>query len=759
MPSAPRPSWNDWLQRLVDYRWLLAAAALALGVAGAWAGQRLALDRSIENMFAPDDPILAEYRQLQRTFGRHDIVLAVYSDPKLTTPEGIARIEALRNELRAVPGVVAVVSLADLPAGTSFDGSDVGDKIREVFSGYTHNNELTAAGVLCLTERPSDGKLSRRDILRGMRAVIAKHPDGALIGEPVLIEEAFDLLDADGRRLTWWSTGLVMLVIVACFRSLRWLALPLAVVQLSLHATKGLLVASGLQLSMVSSMLAAIITVCGVAMVVHIMVHYLDIRRKGVDRRAALLQTMDELAVPITYAILTDAAGFAALMVSRVGPIHDFGLMMAIGALMTLPACALLLPLFILIGDSSKLPPPEKEGRLTAVLMRMLGWSNTHAGTLAVVAVVITVLGLLGSQRLERETAFTENFREGIPILRAYDFVEDQFGGAGVWDLMIPVDGGETGEDRPGPGRAGSLAEGERLPPRPPDPAMLAKVIELEQELIAQSNGQLKKAISLGDSVAAMPMVGSPKALARMSQFTARGAIGIMRTKMPQFVDSMYSVDPETGRTWIHVLLRAPERLGAEEKLALIKQVETTAQKRFPGSFATGYYVLLADLIESVLDDQWVTFGVASLAVLAMTLLAFRNVPLALATMIPNAIPVLVLFGAMGWLGIKTNMGAAMIAAVSVGLSIDSSIHYVMLYQYNRRRGLTMDEALEHAQDSAGRAATLSTLALIVGFATLCVSDFIPTIYFGALVSLSMIGGLLGNILVQPMLIRKLDRS
>jgi uncharacterized protein len=81
-----------------------------------------------------------------------------------------------------------------------------------------------------------------------------------------------------------------------------------------------------------------------------------------------------------------------------------------------------------------------------------------------------------------------------------------------------------------------------------------------------------------------------------------------------------------------------------------------------------------------------------------------------------------------------------------------------MLYQYRRRQGMTMDEALHHAQDSAGRAATLSTLALIVGFATLCASDFIPTIYFGALVSLSMIGGLVGNILVQPMLIRKLDR-
>ena len=153
--------------------------------------------------------------------------------------------------------------------------------MRDVFAGYTHNKDLTAAGVLCLTERHGSANRSRRQILASMRAIIQEYPHGALVGEPVLIEEAFDLLDEDGRRLNLWATGLVMLVIVACFRSLRWLVLPLAVVQLSLHATKGLLVVSQLELSMVSSMLAAIITVCGVAMVIHIMVHYLDVRRSG----------------------------------------------------------------------------------------------------------------------------------------------------------------------------------------------------------------------------------------------------------------------------------------------------------------------------------------------------------------------------------------------------------------------------------------------------------------------------------------------
>jgi len=126
---------------------------------------------------------------------------------------------------------------------------------------------------------------------------------------------------------------------------------------------------------------------------------------------------------------------------------------------------------------------------------------------------------------------------------------------------------------------------------------------------------------------------------------------------------------------------------------------------------------------------------------------------------VPNALPAFFLFGAMGWLGVRVNMGAAMIAAVSLGLSVDGSIHYVMSYQRSRRGGASINEALHSVQATVGRAAVFATLALVVGFATLCYSEFVPTIYFGALVSISMIGGLVGNLLVLPLLIQLVDRN
>ena len=182
-------------------RYGLLGLAGVRGVDSAFTGRGLHLDRSIESMFAPDEPILVPYHRMQRTFGEYEVVLAMYADDQLATDSGIARVKQVQERLKQVPGVAATVSLHDLPGGTSFDASGLGDNYREVFAGYTHTADLTAAGVICLIERPGVGDSTRRATLRGMRNVVAELPRGALVGEPVLIEEAFDMLEADGQRL------------------------------------------------------------------------------------------------------------------------------------------------------------------------------------------------------------------------------------------------------------------------------------------------------------------------------------------------------------------------------------------------------------------------------------------------------------------------------------------------------------------------------------------------------------------------------
>jgi multidrug efflux pump subunit AcrB len=233
----------------------------------------------------------------------------------------------------------------------------------------------------------------------------------------------------------------------------------------------------------------------------------------------------------------------------------------------------------------------------------------------------------------------------------------------------------------------------------------------------------------------------------------------LLASAMPVFVGALRSPGDAENPPLLRIMLRARERQGAAEKQRLIAAVERCVAQEFPAQdnssagATTGFFVLLTNLIESLLADQWTTFAAATIGIAAMVYLLFRSVRLTLISLVPNALPIFLVMGLLGWLGLRVNMGAAMIAAVSMGMSVDSSIHYLQSYLLARRAGRDHDSALTEVQSAVGRAMLFSTLALVIGFAVLCTSEFVPTIYFGALVCLAMLGGLGGNLVVLPLLL------
>ncbi len=724
------------LHWLIDQRWWLLALAILLGGVGAYVGRDLQMDRSLERMFAPNDPLLAPYQELQGAFGQHQLVLAIYRDAELATPAGLARVNELAQAARAIPGVVSVVSMHDVPGlldneGTAIKNNNRGKKLQAVFASYTHNESLDAAGVVCLLEKESTAQRPTRETLAELRELMKPLPGGALVGEPVLIGEAFDLLEADGRRLNTWCLGLLLLTIYICFRQLRWIVLPLILVQVSLALTRATLVLLDVQLSMVSSMLAAIVTVVGISAVVHFIVQFRDEQARGLTPRKAFERTTRELAAPVFFSCLTDALGFAALTVSSVKPVSDFGLMMAIACLMVIVAMLLTVPGIILWpGNKLVRSTAAEDTRLHNHLNIVYDWSCRHARLLAIGSLLITIVAAIGNGRLVQDTDFTHNFRQDSDLVRGYKFVDRDFGGAGVWDILLPA-------------------------PRRIDKKFIVEVLEFEDQLREQASG-LTQVTSLADMLDAGS--GGLRQVSFGGEMAVRGGLSLMRARLPEFVAAIYNPQTSDNKQYFRIMLRASERLDSTKKAELVAQVKAITAARYPEAEVTGYYVLLTHLIESLLRDQWTTFAVATVGILLVMTLAFKSLPLALVSLIPNAFPIFWLFGAMGWLGLQINMGAAMIAAASLGMSVEGSIHYVMSYQRLRREGESRDAALRDVHSSVGRAAVLATLALMVGFSTLCVSEFIPTVYFGALVSLTMIGGLVGNLVALPLLIRTVER-
>jgi uncharacterized protein len=740
---------------LVNWRWLLLGLAIALAAAAYLPSRQVEFDRSIENMFAEDDPLLAPYRKLKRVFGGNEVAMVVYRDEHLLDPggKGIRDLAEVSRRIERVPGVKGVLSL-DRLVGEDGDLAEIVDPDsplaaaqRELFENFTHNDEGNIAAVVTMLTPQEETEVPRRQTILDLRSIAESLPSGMTAGEPVLVSDGFEYVEEDGERLGLWSTILLAAVIVLSFRSLRWVLIPVAVVQFALLLTRAVLVWGNLRLSMVSSMLTAIVTVIGVATVVHVIVRFREGRAVGRPRREALLWCGAILAAPVFWACATDAAGFASLNLAQVGPVQDFGVMMAIGAVMVLVAVPLIVPGMALAGNWDVDPQRAwGEGILDRRLQNLVHAAERRPYWLGLTSLVLAVVVSAGAMRLEVESDFTKNFREGSPIVQSYNFIESNLGGAGVWDVVLPAEEQLTWE---------YLQRVRKLEER------------LRREVVLEADGAarpgLTKVISLADAVQA----GSPVDLGAMPAIVRRpvlsAGVDAMRRQLPTFFDALYSNDPEQPEQhYFRIMLRAAERQPSEQKRALIQQVERIAREEFPEAETTGFFVLLTHLIDSMIRDQWRTFAAATAAIFVMMLVAFRSLTLALVSLIPNLAPILMVMGAMGWLadfGVKINMGAAMIAAVSIGLSIDSSIHYVTAYRRARAAGKTVAEALEKTQGSVGLAAALATLALVVGFSVLCTSDFVPTIYFGVLVSVAMLGGLAGNLLVLPILLKLVARE
>ncbi|MDX1966624.1 MAG: MMPL family transporter, partial [Planctomycetaceae bacterium] len=181
--------------------------------------------------------------------------------------------------------------------------------------------------------------------------------------------------------------------------------------------------------------------------------------------------------------------------------------------------------------------------------------------------------------------------------------------------------------------------------------------------------------------------------------------------------------------------------------------VQSIARRQFPEAQVTGLYVLLANVISSLMDDQLTSFLTSAIGIFLCITLATRSVPIGVIALFPNLFPLLLVIGGMGWFGVPINIGTAMIASVSFGLTVDASLHYLAEYLELRRSGSDHHSAVLATHGNVGRALVFANLALIFGFAVLALSNFIPLIYFGVLVSLSMLGGLVGNLVLLPLLL------
>lgn len=545
-----------------------------------------------------------------------------------------------------------------------------------------------------------------------------------------------------------------MLTII--FRKFRWVLLPLLSCFYAGLLMIGLLGFVGWHVTVISSNFISLMLIITMSMNVHLIVRYRQLSNDFPEKKQheLVLETACKMVWPCFYTALTTIMAFSSLVVSGIKPVIDFGWMMTIGLSVTFLTSFILFPaLLSLMSRTSEKLNSRDEFQFTPKLASL---TETHGNKVLVITVLLAVISIFGITRLEVENSFINYFSEDTEIYQGLRLIDEKLGGTTPLDIILTLDeeeqdafeeeGDDEFEDMDalfgGFGDEESGSDSWYTPER-------IDTIKVAHDYL--------------DSLTAVGKVLSLASIIRTGEEINKGEfdafeLAIVSKRMPEelkesMIKPYVSEEHNEARISIRILdsmkdLRRKELL-EQIKKELVEETQLSEDK----IKVTGILVLYNNMLQSLFKSQILTLGVVMAGIALMLVILFRSIPLAVIGIVPNVLAAAIILGLMGLLRVPLDMMTITIAAITIGIAVDNSIHYI--YRFREEFGQTRDyvKTMHYCHANIGKAVFYTAITIIIGFSILILSNFIPTIYFGLLTALAMFIALFAALTLLPKLI------
>jgi predicted RND superfamily exporter protein len=608
-----------------------------------------------------------------------------------------------------------------------------------------------------------------------VRNLMDQYRDQATIylGGPDMITA--DMVDFIKSDLAVFGIGILVFMIATLsfiFRSIRWVILPVATCALCLTIVLGLLSWLDWRLTVISSNFVSLLLIITLALTIHLIVRYRELfaAKPKAEQRVLVTETIQSMAKPCLYTVLTTIVAFSSLVVSNIRPVIDFGWMMTLGIIIALGVSFIILPAgMMILGKDKSTAKKDRSGVITA---KFAQFTQQRGSLVLLFALALALLSAFGVSRLEVDNRFIDYFKSDTEIYRGMEVIDTALGGTTPLDIILqapayapPV---VTFEDT-------DLDEYEGLDEYEDfdDYEDLDEYEDFEAEISSDSNQEsywfsstgLAELAKLTQYLDAQPEIGKVSSLVQLDQV----ATDLMGHKLNDFEIAFMrqSLSPEIYQQLVapylieeldetRIQLRAMETAGLKraELLAKIKQFAINEVGIAEENIRfTGLLVLYNNMLQSLFKSQIMTIGAVFIGIMLMFLVLFRSLKLSFIAIVPNFLAAAVVLGGMGLLKIPLDMMTITIAAITVGIGVDHSIHYITRFKREFSKDGDYIATMHRAHNSIGQALFYTAITIIIGFSVLTLSNFIPSIYFGLLTSVAMIAALLGSMTLLPKLI------
>jgi len=775
------------------------------------------LDASSDALLLEGDPDLKYLREINQTYGSKDFLVLTYSPvASFTEKETILNIQLLKSKIEKLSWVDSVITIIDVPLLKSTD-EGLMDRLKnyktlaypeidrkrgfdEIINSPIYKNYVisedgkTSAIVVYLKKderldeyvkvkekyysRLTDTGLSKEEKINykkflneyedyknlynlrnsqnitEIRDVITKYGENAKIylgGIPMIANDMMSFVKSD---IVIFGIGVFIFIIITLwliFRNIKWVVMPLTGCATSVIIMIGLLGLLGWKVTVISSNFIALMLILNMAMNIHVTVRFLQLKKEfpEISKSDAVIEASKKMMLPILYTILTTICAFLSLIFSGIKPIIDFGWMMTLGLIISFFVTFLLLPSLLNLLSSEKeiLIQDTKRSIITTLLASFTKNSKIILYGSTACIVFVSIIGIF---KLEVENSFINYFNKETEIFKGMKKIDEDLGGTTPLNIIVKFPKKEKNLDN----KDDEFEEWEE---------------ENEKEEKSKywfTRDKMDKIINVHDYLDTLPEVGKVLSFAsilRVAEDLNKKElqsleIAVLYSKIPEnlkkeIVTPYISVEKDEAR----ISLRIKDSLKDLRRDELIKKIENDLNKKLglkkEEYKLAGVLILFNNLLQSLFKSQILTLGIVMLGIFLMFFVLFRNIAISIIGVVPNFIAAFFILGIIGLLGIPLDMMTITIAAITIGIAVDNSIHYIYRFKEEFNKLNDYGKTLDKCHNTVGIAILNTSITIVFGFSILVLSNFIPTIYFGIFTGIAMLLAMISVLTLLPKLI------
>ena len=721
------------------------SAVLATTLFFAFFALQVPIESSNVSMVSHTKELQGNYDSFRKIFGNDEVLLLAITDPDLLESESLQTINRITQELTQIEGVTRVLSLTNAEQLVAGDfGVELIPLIPEQGAGKKYQIAITRAleqnPVLAQLLVSKDLKTSmiiidltgvidqQGQALAAIEALLTSNHNNTewhLTGVPLQKLTVSRLIQRDQQVIIPFSVLVLGSLLLLVFRRFTGLLLPLVVMAISLCWTVGIYTLCGFSLNTITALLPPVIMVLSVSTTVHLYSGWLQLAGKSGDPKLLIIEEFRELFLPCLFTALTTALGLVSLTVSSIPAVKLFGAFSALGVMLSFAVNMLLVPALLSYLPLPKISRRYDTGRLSAVLQATAKLTVNHPRLVLIVSLLLALAGLSGLSHINNNTDLIRFVKPTEKIYQDTMFIEHAVGGVNSLEFML------TRSDKSRLTRLDDLTRVDKLQ---------NSINDLQQ--VAGSYSLLSVIKQLNRAEANQDQLSLPENDEDLLYLFDLLEISPNQKQLRKLIN------PKFTTLRINVRIKA---IGSADAADLVSRIEQLAERELGNNYElwpTGdFYQVVVDsnrLVSNVVRS----FCLSLSMVLAAIFILFRSFKLLAMALIPNLVPLAWTGGMMGYLHIDLSTGTAMIAAVVIGLTVDSTIHYLARFQ--REYQGDSKESVTITTTATGRALTISALVLFLGFSVGGLSSFLPTIYFSLLTGVTMLGALVCDLLVLP---------